>query len=70
MTPTEKMDELPPVKLQFTTLDEALRDAEPAQSSLVTASTSDPTNKAKTLMDAVKPKHKSRKKKLLNTDAS
>ncbi|KAL8480056.1 hypothetical protein ACS0TY_026838 [Phlomoides rotata] len=70
MTLTEKMDELPPVKRQFTTKDEAPGDAVAAHSSLVTAATCEPTNKAKTLMDAVKPKHKSRKKKLLNTDAS
>lgn len=69
-TPSESMDELPPVKRQFTTMDVALGDAEAAHSSLVTAATGEPTNKARTLMDAVKPKRKSRKKKLLNTDAS
>ncbi|KAI3461130.1 hypothetical protein Pfo_017793 [Paulownia fortunei] len=69
-TPNEKMDILPSVKPQFTTMDQSLRDADPAPSSQETAGAGEQNNKAKTLKDAVKPKHKRKKKNLSNTDGS
>lgn len=69
--PNEKMDVLPPVNPQILKMDDqSLRDADPAPSSQVTAGAGEQTNKAKTLKDAVKPKHKRKKKNLSNTDGS
>lgn len=72
-TSKEKMDVVPPEKLEFNLMDESLRDADPSPpSSLVTAEAEQHTDKAKTLLDAVKPKHKRKKKKknMPNSDGS
>ncbi|KAH6814756.1 3'-5'-exoribonuclease family protein [Perilla frutescens var. frutescens] len=72
-TPNEKMDVapspdvVPPENRQSNVKDESLTDADP--SPLPRAG--EETNKAKTLLDAVKPKHKRKKKKnLSNSDGS
>lgn len=71
-TSKEKMDVVPPEKREFNLMDESLRDADPSPpSSLVTAEAEQHTDKAKTLLDAVKPKHKRKKKKNMpNSDGS
>ncbi|KAK6144060.1 hypothetical protein DH2020_020880 [Rehmannia glutinosa] len=63
VTPKEEMDTSPPLK---PATDESLKDADPAPSSQETAGTTEHTNEAKTLKDAVKPKHKRKKKKNLH----
>ncbi|KAL0460943.1 UNVERIFIED_CONTAM: Exosome complex component RRP45B [Sesamum latifolium] len=70
--PNTKMEALPPVKPQFDVMDESLRDADPAPlpQETVGAGAGEQTNKAKTLKDAVKPKHKRKKKNSSNTDGS
>ncbi|KAK4441440.1 Exosome complex component RRP45B [Sesamum alatum] len=71
-TPNKKMDALPPVKPQFDIMDQSLKDADPAAlpQETVGAEAREQTNKAKTLKDAVKPKHKRKKKNSSNTDGS
>ncbi|KAL0390790.1 UNVERIFIED_CONTAM: hypothetical protein Scaly_0436100 [Sesamum calycinum] len=70
------MDALPPVKpQQFDVMDQSLRDADPAPLPQETvgagvgagAGAGEQTNKAKTLKDAVKPKHKRKKKNSSST---
>ncbi|KAL0437198.1 UNVERIFIED_CONTAM: Exosome complex component RRP45B [Sesamum radiatum] len=71
-TPNKKMEALPPVKPQFDVMDESLRDADPAPlpQETVGAGAGEQTTKAKTLKDAVKPKHKRKKKNSSNTEGS
>ncbi|KAL0370337.1 UNVERIFIED_CONTAM: Exosome complex component RRP45B [Sesamum angustifolium] len=73
-TPNKKMDALPPVKPQFDVMDQSLRDADPTPLPRETvgagAGAGEQTNKAKTLKDAVKPKHKRKKKNSSSTDGS
>ncbi|KAG8370991.1 hypothetical protein BUALT_Bualt13G0040700 [Buddleja alternifolia] len=65
-----KMDTLPPVKPHSTTMDQSLTDEHPAPSEqeAAGAEVAEETKKAKTLKDAVKPKHKRKKKIPSNSD--
>ncbi|KAL6563753.1 hypothetical protein OROGR_002712 [Orobanche gracilis] len=67
VTSTEEMDMSPAVKPQP---DQSLKDADPSVPSQETAEARERTSKAKTLKDAVKPKHKRKKKDLSNTEGS
>ncbi|KAL7084568.1 hypothetical protein ACP275_14G230900 [Erythranthe tilingii] len=70
VTPNEKMDILPPVKPTLTSVDQSIRDADPALSSQEASGIEERTKQSKTLEDAVKPKHKRKKKKnSSNTEA-
>ncbi|GER41076.1 exosome complex component Rrp42 [Striga asiatica] len=66
--PEQKMDVLPPENPES---DQPLRDEDPpSPPSQDTAKAQQQMTKPKTLKDAVKPKHKRKKKNLLNTDGS
>ncbi|KAL6503010.1 hypothetical protein OROHE_024178 [Orobanche hederae] len=67
VTSTEEMDMLPAVKPQP---DQSLKDADPSVPSQETAGVREQTSKAKTLKDAVKPKHKRKKENMSNTEGS
>lgn len=69
-TLNEEMDVVPPEKQQVDVMDRSLRDADPSPLSSVAAGAGDQTNKAITLLDAVKPKHRRKKKNLSNSDGS
>lgn len=64
------MDILPPVKPLFPVMDQSPRDADPPPSSQGITGAGELAKKPKTLKDAVKPKHKRKKKNLSNTDGS
>ncbi|CAA0813223.1 Protein ECERIFERUM 7 [Striga hermonthica] len=65
--PEREMDVLPPENPES---DQPLRDEDPSPPSEDTAKAQQQMTKPKTLKDAVKPKHKRKKKNLLNTDGS
>ncbi|XP_047972654.1 exosome complex component RRP45A-like [Salvia hispanica] len=69
-TPNLKMDVMPPEKQQLNVKDESHRDADPSPPLLVAAEAREEKNKAKTLLDAVKPKHKRKKKNASNSNGS
>ncbi|KAG6405375.1 hypothetical protein SASPL_132964 [Salvia splendens] len=69
-TPDQKMDVTPHEKQQLNVIDESLRDADPSPSLSVAAEAGEVKNKAESLSDAVKPKHKRKKKNLSNSDGS
>lgn len=55
---------MPPEKRELNLTDQSLRDADSSPPlSVVKAEAEEHTDKAKTLLDAVKPKHKRKKKK-------
>ena len=64
------MDVMPPEKQQLNVKDESHRDADPSPPLLVAAEAREEKNKAKTLLDAVKPKHKRKKKNASNSNGS
>lgn len=64
------MDVAPPEEQQGNVMDRSPRDADPSPSLSVVAGAVGQTNKAKTLLDAVKPKHKRNKKKFSISDGS
>ncbi|KAL8029389.1 hypothetical protein ABFX02_14G222500 [Erythranthe guttata] len=70
VTPNEKMDIVPPVKPTLKSVDQSIRDADSAPSSHEASGIEEQTKQSKTLEDAVKPKHKRKKKKnSSNTEA-
>ncbi|KAL1556328.1 exosome complex component RRP45A-like [Salvia divinorum] len=69
-TPDEKMDAIQPEKQQLNVMDESPRDADLSPSLSVAAEAGEGKNKAKSLLDAVKPKHKRKKTNLSNSDGS
>ncbi|EYU31391.1 hypothetical protein MIMGU_mgv1a015877mg [Erythranthe guttata] len=70
VTPNEKMDIVPPVKPTLKSVDQSIRDADPAPSLHKASGIEEQSKESKTLEDAVKPKHKRKKKKnSSNTEA-
>ncbi|XP_057765425.1 exosome complex component RRP45A-like [Salvia miltiorrhiza] len=69
-SPDQKMDAMPPEQQQLNVMDQSLRDADASPSLSVAARAGEEKNKAKTLLDAMKPKHKRKKKNLSNSDGS
>ncbi|XP_073292402.1 exosome complex component RRP45A-like isoform X3 [Primulina huaijiensis] len=69
-TSVEKMDVLPSVKTQFTMIDKTPTEMDSTPSLQQTIETGEQTTKVKTLMDAVKPKHRRKKKTYPNHDLS
>ncbi|KAL3620364.1 hypothetical protein CASFOL_035276 [Castilleja foliolosa] len=67
LTPKEDMDISTPTSVKPET-NESLGDADPEHSAQETDRATEETKKAKTLKDAVKPKHKRKKKNVSNTD--
>ncbi|KAL1568907.1 exosome complex component RRP45A-like [Salvia divinorum] len=69
-TPDLKTDVMSHEKQELNVLVDTLRDADPSPLLLVAAEAREEKNKAKTLLDAVKPKHKRKKKNLSNSNGS
>ncbi|XP_075506271.1 exosome complex component RRP45A-like isoform X3 [Primulina tabacum] len=69
-TSVEKMDVLPSVKTQFTMIDKTPTEMDSTPSLQQTIEAGEQTIKVKTLMDAVKPKHRRKKKTYPNHDLS
>ncbi|XP_073049811.1 exosome complex component RRP45A-like isoform X2 [Primulina eburnea] len=69
-TSVEKMDVLPSVKTQFTMIDKTPTEMDSTPSLQQTIEAGEQTIKVKTLMDAVKPKHRRKKKTYPNHDSS
>ncbi|KAL2510823.1 Protein ECERIFERUM 7 [Abeliophyllum distichum] len=69
-SPPKKMDTVPPVEPHVTVMDPPLTSTNAAPSSEENTGAGQQMNKEKTLKDAVKPKHKRKKKTSANTDAS
>ncbi|XP_047978280.1 exosome complex component RRP45A-like [Salvia hispanica] len=66
----QKMDVTLHEKQQLNAIDESLRDADPSPSLSVAAEAGDAKIKAESLSEAMKPKHKRKKKNLSNSDGS